>query len=204
MRTKLLLLTAAAGSFLAASPAYAQFTGPRIEGRLSYEAVEAGIESGDPLATDDEDEAIGYGAELGYDLQLGNVVVGAYLGAEGTDLRSCSEVFGGDEGCVDAGRTLYAGVRAGFSPIPRVLLYARGGYSNGSIEVTYDDGFDSFEADDDFGGYHIGAGAELAVAGGLYGRLEYVHTDYGEFEIDEETIGDFTRGQLMVGLGYRF
>ncbi len=57
---------------------------------------------------------------------------------------------------------------------------------------------------DDFGGYHLGIGAELAVAAGLYGRLEYVHTDYGELEFDGERLGELTRGQLMVGVGLRF
>ena len=34
--------------------------------------------------------------------------------------------------------------------------------------------------------------------------LEYVHTDYGEFRFDPTTFGDLTRGQVMVGAGFRF
>lgn len=198
-------VVAAAATFLAAAPAHAQFSGPRVEARLGYEAVEAAIETGDPLATEDSESAIAYGGEVGYDLAVGPAMVGAYAGLEGSNLRNCQEVFGNDEGCVNQGRTLYAGVRAGFSPVPRVLLYAKGGYSNGSVDVTYTgNGTGGFEASDSFDGYHLGAGAELALVSGLYGRLEYVHTDHGEFEFDADTVGELTRGQVMVGLGLRF
>jgi len=199
------LFACAAVTFLAAVPAHAQFTGPRVEGRLAYDSVEATIETGDPLATEDGESAISYGVEAGYDLQLGGFVVGAYAGLEGSNLRTCQEVFGDDEGCIGQGRNLYVGARAGVAVAPRVLLYAKGGYSNGSIEVEYDGGGPGdFEASDSFGGYHLGAGAEVAVVSGLYGRIEYVHTDYGEFEFDFDTAGDLTRGQVMVGLGLRF
>lgn len=202
---KLGLSAFAAATFLVAVPAHAQFSGPRVEARLAYESVEAAIETGDPLATEDSESAISYGGEVGYDLGLGPLVVGAYAGLEGSNLRTCQEVFGGDEGCIDQGRNLYAGVRAGFNPVPRVLLYAKGGYSNGTVDVSYDDGgAGGFDVSDDFGGYHLGVGGEVAVAAGLYGRLEYVHTDYGEFEFDTDTLADLSRGQVMVGLGLRF
>jgi outer membrane immunogenic protein len=200
---KVRLFAAAATTMLVASPAYAQFSGPRIEGRLAYESVEATIETGDPLDTGDE-SAISYGAEAGYDLQLGPAIVGAYAGIEGSNLRTCQEVFGDDEGCIGQGRNIYVGGRVGFSVAPRVMLYGKAGYSNGSIEVSYENGFDDFEISSDYDGYHLGIGGELAIASGLYGRLEYVHTDYGDFEFDEDTLGDLTRGQLMVGLGLRF
>lgn len=194
----------AAGTFLVAAPAHAQFTGPRIEGRLAYESVEAAVETGDPRATEDSDSAISYGGELGYDLQLGPALVGAYAGLEGSDLRTCDAVVGGGEGCIGQGRNLYVGARAGFTPLPRVLLYGKAGYSNGSLDVSYSDGSNGFDVSDDFGGYHVGVGGELAVANGLYGRLEYVHTDYGELEFNAERLGELTRGQAMVGVGLRF
>lgn len=202
---KLSLFVIAAGTFAIAAPAHAQFSGPRVEARLAYDSVEATIETGDPLATDDSESAISYGGEVGYDLQLGPATVGAYAGLEGSNLRTCDDVFGGDEGCIGQGRNLYAGARAGFTVAPRVLLYAKAGYSNGSLDVSYaGNGIDGVEVSDDFGGYHLGIGAELAVAAGLYGRLEYVHTDYGELEFDGERLGELTRGQLMVGVGLRF
>lgn len=202
---KLALFAFAAATFLVAVPAHAQFSGPRVEARLAYDSVKATIETGDPLATEDSDSAISYGGEVGYDLGLGPIVVGAYAGLEGSNLRNCQQVFGNDEGCIGQGRNLYAGVRAGFSPVPRVLVYAKGGYSNGSVDVSYDDGgTGGFDVSDSFGGYHLGAGAEVAVLAGLYGRLEYVHTDYGEFEFDTDALADLGRGQVMVGLGLRF
>lgn len=203
---KLGLLVAAASTLLVAPPAYAQFTGPRVEARLAYEAVEATIETGDPLDTGDQ-EAISYGGEVGYDLQLGPAVVGAYIGLEGSNLRTCGEVFGNDEGCVGQGRNLYVGARVGFTVAPRVMVYGKGGYSNGSIDIDYDGGtgnFPDFSASESFDGYHLGVGAELALMSGLYGRVEYVHTDNGEFQFDPTTFGELSRGQAMVGLGLRF
>lgn len=201
---KLALLAAAAATLVTASPAFAQFTGPRIEGRLAYDSVEATIETGDPLETGDE-QAISYGGELGYDLQLGPAVIGAYAGLEGSNLRTCQEVFGDDEGCIGQGRNLYVGGRVGFTVLPRVLLYAKGGYSNGSVDVSYDGGgIGDFEASESFDGYHLGVGGEVALVSGLYGRLEFVKTDYGEFRFDPETFAEFDRDQLMVGLGLRF
>jgi len=203
---KLGLFALAAGTFLVAQPAYAQFSGPRIEGRLAYDSVEATVETGDPLGTEDSESAISYGGEIGYDLQLGPAIVGAYAGLEGSNLRTCQEVFGDDEGCIGQGRNLYVGARAGISVAPRVLVYGKAGYSNGSIDFSYSGDVigEEFELDEEFGGYHLGIGAELAVTSSFYGRLEYVYTDYGELDFDGETAGDFTRGQVLVGAGIRF
>jgi outer membrane immunogenic protein len=192
-------------TFFVAVPAHAQFAGPRVEARLAFDSVKATVEDGDPFATEDGESAISYGGEVGYDLQLGPAMVGAYAGLEGSNLRTCDEVFGGDGGCIGQGRNLYVGARAGFRVAPRVMVYGKAGYSNGSIDVSYEgNGFGDFDVNEDFGGYHLGVGAELALLSGLYGRLEYVHTDYGEFEFDTDDVGKFTRGQLMVGLGLRF
>lgn len=199
-------LILAAATFFVAVPAHAQFSGPRVEARIAYDSVEATIETGDPFATDDSESAISYGGEVGYDLQLGPAVVGAYAGLEGSNLRTCQEILGDDEGCIGQGRNLYVGARVGMPVAPRVLLYGKGGYSNGSIDFDYTGpgGFDFFDVNEDFGGYHLGVGGELAVTDNFYGRLEYVHTDYGEFDFDGEDLGDFTRGQVMVGAGLRF
>jgi outer membrane immunogenic protein len=128
----------AAATFFVAVPAHAQFSGPRVEARLAYDSVEAAVETGDPFATDDSESAISYGGEAGYDLQLGPVVVGAYAGLEGSNLRTCQEVFGGDEGCIGQGRNLYVGGRLGLPVASRFLVYGKAGYSNGSIDFTYE------------------------------------------------------------------
>ena len=198
--------TLAAATFFVAVPAHAQFSGPRVEARLAYDSVEAAVETGDPFATDDSESAISYGGEAGYDLQLGPVVVGAYAGLEGSNLRTCQEVFGGDEGCIGQGRNLYVGGRLGLPVASRFLVYGKAGYSNGSIDFTYEGDLigEGFELNEDFGGYHVGIGGEFAVTDNFYGRLEYVHTDYGELDFEGDTAGDFSRGQLMVGAGLRF
>jgi outer membrane immunogenic protein len=195
-----------AGACFVAMPAHAQFSGPRVEARLAYDSVKATVETGDPFDTDDTESAISYGGEVGYDLELGPVVVGAYAGLEGSNLRTCDEVFGDDEGCIGQGRNLYAGARAGLPVGSNLLVYGKAGYSNGSIDFSYTGGGvgDFFDINDDFGGYHLGFGGELAVTSRFYGRLEYVLTDYGDLRVDGETLGQLDRGQLLVGLGLRF
>ncbi len=196
----------AVGTFFVAIPAHAQFSGPRVEARLAYDSVKASVETGDPFATDDTESAISYGGEVGYDLQVGPAVVGAYAGLEGSNLRTCDEVFGNDEGCIGQGRNLYVGARAGVEVGSRLMLYGKAGYSNGSIDLSYNGAGagDFFDVNEDFGGYHLGFGGELAVTSSFYGRLEYVHTDYGDLRVDEESLGEFDRGQVLVGLGLRF
>ena len=196
----------AAATFFVAIPAHAQFSGTRVEARLAYDSVKASVETGDPFATDDTESAISYGGEVGYDLQVGPAVVGAYAGLEGSNLRTCDEVFGSDEGCIGQGRNLYVGARAGVPVGSRLMLYGKAGYSNGSIDFSYTGDLigEGFELNESFDGYHIGIGGELAVTSNFYGRLEYVHTDYGDLDFEGETAGEFTRGQVMVGAGLRF
>lgn len=203
MKSSALILAAA--TLFVALPAHAQFSGPRVEARLAYDSVEATIETGDPTETGSE-SAISYGGEIGYDLQLGPVVGGVYAGLEGSNLRTCQEVFGDDEGCIGQGRNLYVGARAGIPVAPRVLLYGKAGYSNGSINFNYNGDLigEQFDLNESFDGYHLGIGGELAVTSSFYGRIEYVHTDYGDLDFDGDIAGEFTRGQVMVGAGIRF
>lgn len=176
MRT---LATMALALTAAATPALAQdapFTGPRAEVVAGWDrvSVEGEGESG-----------LTYGGAIGYDLQRGRAVFGvdAEITGSTTD-RTLGAVT------VEAGRDLYAGVRAGVVAAPNTLLYVKGGYTNARVtaEAAGDD------SNVDLDGFRIGAGVERDF-GPMFGKVEYRYSNYSQ---------DFSRHQVLAGLGVRF
>lgn len=214
-----------------AVPAQAEsLTGFRIEGRVGWESASLSAdypnpdddedEQGDELLTiSDNEDGITYGIEAGYDFPVGGwFTLGGYGGVEFSNVEQCGEVAGDDLGCVGAGRNFTAGVRAGLAVSPAFLVYAKGGYSNGRVEFSYDSDIDEEDPlDRDFAevkrnrdGFHLGAGGEFAFTSNLYGKLEYVYTDYGTarfLSADEDLPGAavrLSRHQVTAGVGVRF
>lgn len=202
MNTKLLL--ASIVGVMAAAPAYAQETpsvgGLRVEARIGIDR---------PVITIPGDSAgktgLSYGAEIGYDANLNGFTIGAYAGIDGSTAKECTEVFGGDEACLKAGRNFTAGARLGHA-MARGLVYVKGGYSNGRATVAYRDFVvpaNDFSASEDLDGFHIGLGYEHNFSGKVYGKLEYVYTNYNT----DNSVGlnvDLQRHQGLVGVGMRF
>ncbi len=229
---KYVVLIGALAASIAVPAQAQQFSGFRIEARGGWEEVEAkatypnpddddDVDGDEFLSGSESDSAISYGIELGYDVDLGsNVVLGAYAGLDFSDAGQCSEVVGDDLVCADTGRNFTIGVRAGVPLGDTALLYAKGGYSNGRLEASYDEDLtDNDDAtpgavaqvEENFDGYHVGGGVEFALGGGLYAKAEYLYTDYGSrsFLLDEIAsdptlrIGS-NRHQATVGVGIRF
>ena len=229
MKYPLLIAAALAGL---SAPAYAQdFSGFRIEGRLGWE--QAGAEASFPnpdedeaeegdefLSTSENDSALTYGVELGYDVQLGaGLVLGAYAGADLSDNEVCSELMGDDLACAGLERTFTIGARAGVPLGETSLLFVKGGYSNGKFDADYDG--DVTDNDDEEpgeierfsekrGGYHLGGGLELGLTRRLYAKAEYVYTNFGSRSYllgdpDEPGLDvSADRHQVMGGIGLRF
>ena len=229
---KAIFLIGAAVTAFAGTSAQAQdVSGFRIEGRLGWE--KAGAEAVLPNPEDDEDETgdeflVGkdkddgpaYGVEIGYDFQIGDsFVVGAYGGVDLSDSNICVELVEDDLSCTELGRTFTAGLRAGVPIGGNSLIYAKGGYSNGKLDLTYDPDITD-NGDEEPGeiaafsekrdGYHLGAGVEIGVTSSIYAKIEYVYSDFGggSYLLDEES--DLSSGvqldrhQALVGLGIRF
>jgi outer membrane immunogenic protein len=175
-----ILATMALALTAAATPALAQeaapFTGPRAEVVGGWDHVSAGGES---------ESGFTYGGAIGYDLQRGNAVFG--IEGEITGATTDRDFTGGS---IEAGRDLYAGVRAGVIAAPNTLLYVKGGYANGRI--TAEAGGDDVSTDLD--GFRVGAGVERSF-GRFYGKAEYRYTNYSQ---------DVSRHQVLAGLGVRF
>ncbi|MEH6757517.1 MAG: porin family protein [Parasphingorhabdus sp.] len=220
-----------AGSILLPAAAQAQekspFSGPRIEILGGYDQLRSGSDV--DIDTDEdgifEDNGIdqsvdgfAYGAAVGYDFDLGGVVVGLegeYM--DSTGKQSTSEDVAAPFGYrINVNRDLYLGARVGVQVAPRTLVYAKGGYTNTRVESRFQDRAedDGYELDYDDGqsidGFRVGAGVEQLVGPG-YVKLEYRYSNYSSMKYDDElfsdnsSIGiDLDRHQVLAGVGVRF
>ncbi|WP_340586272.1 porin family protein [Erythrobacter alti] len=200
-------MTALASAIFAASilvivtPAYAQddqpFNGPWVGATAGYDTFSSG---GDE--DDSSEDGIAYGIALGYDVNLGNVVVGveAELSDSSVSASAADVLETGDLLTLSAGRDIYAGVRVGVPVTESLMVYAKGGYSNQRFTATYsmDDLVEAESGNTD--GWRVGGGIEYDL-GQPFARLEYRYSDYGSFsDTDFET----SRHQVMLTAGLRF
>jgi outer membrane immunogenic protein len=179
---KILYATAATAAVLGATPALAQASaapaGPRIEAVVGYDRVKA-------LGEKDGGALLGIGA--GYDFAVGS---GVSLGADVEATESTQKESGGGAS-VKAARDLYAGGRVSFAVSPSANLYLKGGYTNARFKA--DDGVDSFA--ENFDGYRLGAGGQLAISGKAYVGGEYRYSNYEH---------GLSRNQVALTVGTRF
>jgi outer membrane immunogenic protein len=192
--------TAALGIGLAA-PAFAQdsekapFTGVRVEALAGYDH----ISGGDGNAKD----GVVYGGAVGYDAQVGGVVLGVEGEITGSSakIRANDLLTAGDRLRVSAGRDLYAGARLGYVISPQAMIYAKAGYTNARLEAKYAVGSTTIENHEDLDGYRLGAGIEYNVGPTTYVKAEYRYSHYGD--LDGYDI-DANRHQVLAGVGVRF
>lgn len=215
MKSHHIIMTAAAAvTLLASAPAAAQnFSGPRVEGRVGIDGTNISIKdtrdfggrgdfSSGSTATD-----LSIGAEVGFDIESGQLAFGAYAGA---DFGENNEPFPDRQLNFETGRNLTAGARVGYVVSPNVLLYAKGGYSNARIKPQFFTGattaqrnaFAEFDRSQD--GFHVGGGAEFAMRQSFYGRIDFAHHIYDDFDVDANSEFSFRRNQLTAAIGFRF
>lgn len=215
MRAFLLAAVAAAA---VATPALAQdgpFNGPRVGAILGYDALQPGSTEDSDIRGDDQTaDGLVYGGDVGWDFQRRNMV----FGVEGEVTGSTSKVnnspvdpnsFG--YGRVKAGRDLYLGARVGALLTPNTLLYAKGGYTNGRLDLTRGDGTITLDRHFNLDGYRVGAGVEQAMGRRAYVKAEYRYSNYGNARLEypngtntDNFSVDTDRHQVVVGAGIRF
>src|SRR6478609_3834170 len=221
--TKGIALLLAAGSAMAlAVPAQAQedhsFTGPWVAGVGGYDKNQAGSSADNDANSDDDQSAEGvvWGGAVGYDMDLGTMVVGAE--AELTESTADTNSENGDPenfglGSVEAGRDIYVGARAGFKATPSTLVYAKAGYSNARYGFLGTDGTVEDQQHLDVDGWRVGAGVEQKIGTNAFAKLEYRYSNYSNAEVDFEPEGipdtdpvdvDLDRHQVMASVGWRF
>lgn len=198
---------------MSAPAAAADFAGPRAELRGGWDktTLTGSYDDGtDSYSEDASKSGVNLGAEIGYDALISpTVIAGAYAGIEGATTKECSAVFGNDEACLKLGRNFTAGARVGAKVGTLVLLYVKGGYSNGQLRATYENATDptlDFSTHSNRGGYHLGVGSELAIGQHGYVRAEYVRTNYSGYDYSDPDFGvglDGHRDQVLLGFGIR-
>jgi len=166
-----------------ATPALAQ-DGDSSFGGFHIEAV-GGVDDASGGGTNNT--GLTYGIGAGYDGDLGGAVIGVEVEGALSTVEWCPT--GGV--CVDAGRDLYAGVRAGKRIGDSGLIYLKGGYTNARVNITTGA---TTVFSDNLDGVRLGVGAE-GHKGKLLFRVEYRYSNYEQ---------DFSRHQLVLGVGITF
>ncbi len=157
---------------------------------------------------DDPDGFVG-GAQLGYNLQFGQFVVGLETDFQGADLKSrTAPVAAG----VSASNELnYFGTvrgRVGFA-IDRFLPYVTGGFAYGQVKNKITTPVGAFSNDNTQYGWTLGGGLEYAFTNNWTAKIEYLYVDLekeslnipgGVFNSNVETKFSVVR----AGLNYKF
>lgn len=196
-----------------ASPAMAQELSivPRVEVRAGYDEVGASFRLDDSASMEDShDGGAAFGFEVGVDANIAeSILAGVYGGVDISDISKCDELFGDDELCVEGKHNFTLGGRGGLRVGDGGVIYVKGGLSRTKLKASYTDDTDTllFSGSEKTSGWHVGAGFELAVSGGIYVKGEYVHTRYNNVLKDELADTDSidpSRHQIMAGVGFKF
>lgn len=213
----------------ATAPAFAQkeesaFTGPRVEAIVGYDRLQSGDRNDDGVDTSDDDgdesiEGVAYGIGVGYDFDLGGLVLGIEGEfSESSGKQEADETIDGLSlsSRIKTGRDLYVGGRLGFRAGSSTLLYGKVGYTNTNIDSRYQSASDTYEYGANVDGLRLGAGIEQLFGPNLYGKLEYRYSNYkkldftDDFDLDNfdaddaRTNIDLDRHQVIAGVGFRF
>lgn len=183
------------------------FGGLRLEVQAGFDRI-----GGDDQVLFDGDDGskngLTYGGEAGFDVPLGRtLLVGGYVGVEGSTVEDCFALIGSTN-CATAPLSLTAGGRVGVTLGRDTLLYAKGGYTRGRVELESNRTTlppTTVSLRQNLNGYHVGGGLERQFSRNAYGKIEYVYTRLRGF--DFTTLpgpeDDFDRHQVKLGLGLR-
>ncbi len=128
-----------------------------------------------------------YGARIGADRRMGNIVVGALIEGVGNESTERASAFSSTPAAyrIDRGLDYAVSARArlGFTPGGGALFYGTGGVSYGKIdhEFTTTNTANSFTENDDgkmVWGWQAGGGTEIMVTNNISFGLEYLYSRY--------------------------
>jgi outer membrane immunogenic protein len=154
----------------------------------------------------DPDGFIG-GGQIGYNYQMGQIVLGVEADFQGADLKA--SVTGG--GFTARNELNYFGTvraRVGYA-VDRFLPYVTGGFAYANVKTAITGPGIGFSDDSTQYGYAIGAGLEYAFTNNLTAKIEYLYVDLERERINTVfgTTGakvgtDFS--VVRAGLNYKF
>lgn len=135
-----------------------------------------------------DSDGVTIAGRLGYDSQMGKLVLGV-VGEIGTaDVRDAVSAFSTTPAFYYMERridyTAALRLRAGFTPAAKTLIYATGGLAYAKLDQEFEtsNAANSFTviADEDAWGYQIGAGIEQKIGRNFTLGVEYLYADYGD------------------------
>jgi outer membrane immunogenic protein len=206
---KLQLVSIAVAVTVATAANAQPFEGPYLgaQGGYGQTALDARLTNGLISFSDEEDETglVG-GVFLGYGTTLGGLYVGAELEGMLSGLERAESGIG-YRFSVEQNYTVGFLGRLGYTVTDNVLIYGKAGWAVTEFEAAAAVG--PFSASDTgwLHGPRVGGGVELAFGGGLFGRAEYSHTWYRDWNFNEAGFTTQVGGDedlLMLGIGYRF
>lgn len=208
------LIVASAMAFMAATPAFAQDYGtdaPARAAKSTFEGVSIAALFGEDVLTIQENNqadstrGIMYGGSLGYDHQVGKVLVGVQgeVTSSQSSFKATDLLVAGDQFRSEAGRDIYGGVRVGVAS-RTAMVYLGAGYVNSQLTSVYTVGASSTEQTENKGGFRVSLGGEYQKKR-VFGRLEMRYQDLGKYTVFATPTGFArTHVQLIAGLGVRF
>jgi outer membrane immunogenic protein len=149
-----------------------------------------------------------WGGTLGYNQQIGNVVVGLEGDYDWSNIKATSDLgvcSGTTDGCrISNNWIATARGRVGYV-FDRYLAYATGGLAYGNAKLTGDAGTDFAN----LAGYAIGGGLEYKVDAHWTAKLEYLYLNLSAHDClycspPIPIIADFKQNVVRLGLNYRF
>jgi outer membrane immunogenic protein len=219
MRKLVLTALAAAGVTAVATPAFAQsangpFDGFRVGAVAGWDGLRPGRGPGSSISDGNGADGFLYGADLGYDHQMGKLVLGAEGEVDGSTAKATNDptdVNALGYGRVKSGRDLYIGGRVGYTVAPTTMFYAKAGYTNARLDLTASDGTTRTGDHYNLDGYRLGVGVEQAIGTNAYAKLEYRYSNYGDARLEypngtntSNFDVDTDRHQVVAGVGFRF
>ena len=128
--------------------------------------------------TGDLDGFVG-GAQVGYNYQMGQFVVGLEADIQGADL-STGNTFAGLRVKTDYFGTVRGRVGVAFD---RFLPYITGGWAYGNVKTSFPGVFAVSSDNSHTGGWALGGGLEYAFTNNIIAGVEYLYVDLGDKRI---------------------
>jgi outer membrane immunogenic protein len=139
------------------------------------------------------------GAQIGFDYQMGRVVVGVFGSYDLSSMDTTASLGPIDLTLIEKGDEWTVGARAGYLLHPRVLAYVLAGYTQ--ADWTFGDGLLG-KKEVTFEGVTVGGGLEYALTQNVFIGLEGTHTFYGkETILDDYDAEDNEGGRLNDEIG---